>query len=173
MTNVPQLIKAVAISKGVRHDIVEKDYALSYLLAAIAETNGLRENLVLKGGTALNKLYFQNYRFSEDLDFSTLQSQKRLKERGWGASRVCRDYYDLWYLLQQPDVGSDNLSLLLKQKCAVRHVNFESPADFVSDDLLNVARNEWRQQLLPFVPDAPSASELLPQVQAMIYAIWK
>ena len=25
-----------------------------------------------------------------------LQSKARLHEKGWGASRVCRDYYDLW-----------------------------------------------------------------------------
>jgi len=25
-----------------------------------------------------------------------LQSHARLRHRGWGASRVCRDYYDLW-----------------------------------------------------------------------------
>jgi predicted nucleotidyltransferase component of viral defense system len=30
-----------------------------------------------------------------------LQSKARLQARGWGASRVCRDYYDLWNLLRQ------------------------------------------------------------------------
>jgi len=29
--------------------------------------------MVLKGGTALRKSYFKDYRFSEDLDFSTLK----------------------------------------------------------------------------------------------------
>lgn len=71
MPNVNQMVKTVARNKGVRQDIVEKDYALSYLLAAIAATDGLSENLVLKGGTALKKLYFPEYRFSEDLDYST------------------------------------------------------------------------------------------------------
>lgn len=71
MPNVNQMVKTVAWNKGVRQDIVEKDYALSYLLAAIAATDGLSENLVLKGGTALKKLYFPEYRFSEDLDYST------------------------------------------------------------------------------------------------------
>jgi predicted nucleotidyltransferase component of viral defense system len=28
-----------------------------------------------------------------------LQSRQRLQARGWGASRVCRDYYDLWKVL--------------------------------------------------------------------------
>ena len=71
MPNVTQLIRNVAQSRGVQQSIVEKDYALSYLLAAVAATDGLSENLVLKGGTALKKLYFPEYRFSEDLDYST------------------------------------------------------------------------------------------------------
>ena len=71
MPNVTQLIRNVAQNRGVQQSIVEKDYALSYLLAAVAATDGLSENLVLKGGTALKKLYFPEYRFSEDLDYST------------------------------------------------------------------------------------------------------
>jgi hypothetical protein len=51
--------------------IIEKDYALSYLLSAIFKVPLLGDSLVLKGGTALKKAYFQDYRFSEDLDFST------------------------------------------------------------------------------------------------------
>lgn len=54
--------------------VVEKDYALSYLLAGIAETSLLRESLVFKGGTCLRKAYFPGYRFSEDLDFSSREA---------------------------------------------------------------------------------------------------
>jgi uncharacterized protein len=71
MPSVPQMIRSVARHKHVQQYIVEKDYALSYLLAAIVQADGLGENLVLKGGTALKKLYFADYRFSEDLDYST------------------------------------------------------------------------------------------------------
>jgi len=286
MPNVPQLIRSVTQNKKVQQYIVEKDYALSYLLAAINDTDGLGENLVLKGGTALKKLYFADYRFSEDLDYSTramgpikqidalmetvvhrmaemlnergpffvvleplilklphrgeqkaylvrvqfpeqrqplcrlkveitvdepillptenrtvlhgftedfnaqisvyslleitaeklralLQSKARLHERGWGASRVCRDYYDLWNLLQVRGLKSLNLIPLLAQKCTAREVSYESPSDFISEDLLAVASAEWAQQLLPFVPDAPSAAELLPKVQSLILSIWE
>lgn len=50
--------------------VVEKDYALSYLLAAIYDVDVLRQSLVFKGGTCLRKAYFAGYRFSEDLDFT-------------------------------------------------------------------------------------------------------
>ena len=102
-----------------------------------------------------------------------LQSKARLLERGWGASRVCRDYYDLWNLLQIPDLKSPDLIPLLNQKCVIREIEYKSPNDFVSEDLFSVARNEWEQQLLPFVPSAPPAEELLPQVQSFILSIWQ
>lgn len=52
--------------------VVEKDYALSYILAGVASEEPLASSLILKGGTALKKLYFGSYRFSEDLDFSAI-----------------------------------------------------------------------------------------------------
>ncbi len=54
--------------------IVEKDYALSYVLAGVASIGELVPSLIFKGGTALKKYYFGDYRFSEDLDFSTINA---------------------------------------------------------------------------------------------------
>jgi predicted nucleotidyltransferase component of viral defense system len=59
-----------ARSWGLRPDIVEKDYVLGWLLAAVARNAELRAHWVFKGGTCLKKCYFETYRFSEDLDFS-------------------------------------------------------------------------------------------------------
>lgn len=59
-----------------RLDIVEKDYALSYILAGIANQEELSHSLIFKGGTALKKMFFGDYRFSVDLDFSTLNAPK-------------------------------------------------------------------------------------------------
>ncbi|MGH7858283.1 MAG: nucleotidyl transferase AbiEii/AbiGii toxin family protein [Candidatus Binatia bacterium] len=55
---------------GVNQIVVERDYAQSYVLLGIAATPALRDSLVFKGGTALKKVHFGSYRFSEDLDFS-------------------------------------------------------------------------------------------------------
>jgi hypothetical protein len=62
--------------KKSRLDIIEKDYALSYLLAGIAKQQQLTHSLIFKGGTALKKMFFGDYRFSVDLDFSTLNAPK-------------------------------------------------------------------------------------------------
>ena len=54
--------------------VLEKDHALSYLLAGIVAVPVLRTSLVFKGGTCLRKAYFPGYRFSEDLDFTSRTS---------------------------------------------------------------------------------------------------
>ena len=58
---------------GIPWEALERDYLLSWILAGISRTPVLRDTLVFKGGTALRKCYFGDYRFSEDLDFSTLK----------------------------------------------------------------------------------------------------
>lgn len=64
----------VAASLKIPVEVVEKDYVLSYLLAGLAdvpELSGLR----FKGGTALKKIHFgPSYRFSEDLEFSAVNT---------------------------------------------------------------------------------------------------
>ena len=58
-------------------DVIEKDYAQSYVLAGLMSQPVLKETLVFKGGTALKKMFFGSYRFSEDLDFSVIQALNR------------------------------------------------------------------------------------------------
>lgn len=56
---------------GLPWEVLERDYLLSWILAGISRVDALRETLVFKGGTALKKCYFGEYRFSEDLDFTS------------------------------------------------------------------------------------------------------
>lgn len=55
---------------NVKWDIIEQDYVLSWILFGISQIDALKNTLVFKGGTALKKCYFDDYRFSQDLDFS-------------------------------------------------------------------------------------------------------
>ena len=285
MADINQKLRQVSREHGVRLDIVEKDYALSYLLSAIITTPDLDKRLVLKGGTALKKVYYADYRFSEDLDFSTLdlatavdytvfmpevvqrmtallntrgpfqahyepltlkqphpdqqaaflvrvqfpgqreplcrlkieittdepvllpaeerpllhsfdetltvqvrvyalaeivaeklrallQSRQRLAARGWGASRVCRDYYDLWAVLRREGHFAGLIPDLLQRKCQVRKVTLASPEDFLAENLLLAAQQEWQQQLLPFVPNAPPVAQILEELRPLIMGLW-
>ena len=49
--------------------VIERDYVLAWLLSGLAG-HPLRELLAFKGGTALRRCWFADYRFSEDLDFT-------------------------------------------------------------------------------------------------------
>jgi predicted nucleotidyltransferase component of viral defense system len=51
---------------------IEKDYVLTWVLYGISQHEILKTAMVFKGGTVLKKCYFEDYRFSEDLDFTLL-----------------------------------------------------------------------------------------------------
>ncbi len=65
-------IKEISAQKGVLDIVVEKDYILDWVLWGISQNEYLRKSLVFKGGTSLHKMYFPDWRFSEDLDFTTI-----------------------------------------------------------------------------------------------------
>ncbi|MDO8625902.1 MAG: nucleotidyl transferase AbiEii/AbiGii toxin family protein [Candidatus Magasanikbacteria bacterium] len=76
--------------------IAEKDYFLAVILQIIAESP-VGARLIFKGGTALHHCYLEQYRFSEDLDFSADKKPLTLGEaRGMFAEvdylKIKRDY---------------------------------------------------------------------------------
>ena len=70
----PGEIQNKAREVGVRDQQIEKDYILSWILQGIAQHEQLSTTIVFKGGTVLKKVYFEDYRFSEDLDFTLLNN---------------------------------------------------------------------------------------------------
>ncbi len=70
----PREIQKKAREVGVRDQQIEKDYILSWILQGIAQHGQLSKTIVFKGGTVLKKVYFEDYRFSEDLDFTLLDN---------------------------------------------------------------------------------------------------
>ena len=69
-------IQEAARQYGVPQNLIEKDYAMTYALAGLASHPDLGDTLLFKGGTALKKVFFGDYRFSEDLDFSARSAPK-------------------------------------------------------------------------------------------------
>jgi predicted nucleotidyltransferase component of viral defense system len=70
-SNLSRLANRLARAGGRRipESVLERDYCLSWFLAGLSRSPG-RDRLIFKGGTALKKCYFPDYRFSEDLDFT-------------------------------------------------------------------------------------------------------
>jgi predicted nucleotidyltransferase component of viral defense system len=73
--NISLLSNRLAAAGGlrIREDVLERDYCLAWFLNALAESD-LRPVLAFKGGTALKRCYFADYRFSEDVDFTLRQT---------------------------------------------------------------------------------------------------
>jgi predicted nucleotidyltransferase component of viral defense system len=67
-----QELRKIARERGLRLDLIEKDYALGWTLFGVSRCS-ISSNLVFKGGTALSKVYFPfGWRISEDLDFTLI-----------------------------------------------------------------------------------------------------
>lgn len=73
--NISLLSNRLASAGGrrIREDVLERDYCLAWFLAELSKSD-LRPILGFKGGTALKRCYFADYRFSEDLDFTLLDA---------------------------------------------------------------------------------------------------
>lgn len=54
---------------GVEPEIIENDYLVEMILDGIMRDDKLNSWLIFRGGTCLHKVYFEDYRFSEDMDF--------------------------------------------------------------------------------------------------------
>ncbi len=83
------LISNTLMSAGGRRipeAVIERDYVLAWLLTGLAG-HPLRDVLAFKGGTALRRCWFEDYRFSEDLDF-TLARPIALKNILAGLSEI-------------------------------------------------------------------------------------
>lgn len=78
----PKEINKLASSAKVGDKQIEKDYVLTWTLFGISKHPVLSKVLVFKGGTVLKKCYIEDYRFSEDLDFTLIDeslSHEQLK----------------------------------------------------------------------------------------------
>lgn len=71
----PSEISKMAHLSGLGDKTIEKDYVLTWVLLAMADSP-LCEMLAFKGGTAIKKMYIPDYRFSEDLDFTLLDASQ-------------------------------------------------------------------------------------------------
>ncbi len=56
---------------------LEKEYALTCLLLSIAALPSAKRRMIFKGGGALRRIYFPDWRFMEDLEFSVPEKLER------------------------------------------------------------------------------------------------
>ncbi len=98
-------LRAYAAKAGLGFQFVVKDAFLFELMDVLAE-----QDLVLKGGTAINKGYLQGHqRFSEDLDYDTLMGRKEatrmVRSLGWSIKREFFTRSAIGFLLKYEYAG--------------------------------------------------------------------
>jgi hypothetical protein len=76
---------------GTPWEVLERDYILSWILAGINQVPSLQDTIIFKGGTALKKCYFGDYRFSEDLDFTALPTAPKQNELEQAIQHACEE----------------------------------------------------------------------------------
>lgn len=67
-------IRTIAERLKVPSDTVDKDYVLGHFLHELFKQPWAINNLLFKGGTCLKKCYFEEYRFSEDIDATIINA---------------------------------------------------------------------------------------------------
>ena len=73
-------MKQRALDLDLTLSMIEKDYVLGWVLYGISQSS-MANKLIFKGGTALSKIYFPDeWRLSEDLDFSVAKDNKNWQE---------------------------------------------------------------------------------------------
>lgn len=86
-------LRIIAGEQGFELPILEKDYLVTYLLYLLKDIGGI----YFKGGTALNKIFLNHARLSEDLDFTltvnldTVESDIREKLKGTMFGKITHD----------------------------------------------------------------------------------
>jgi predicted nucleotidyltransferase component of viral defense system len=65
-------INRLAKERQVRTSTIDKDWVLGHFIDAVFSFPECRNNLIFKGGTCLKKCRLPDYRFSEDLDFTSI-----------------------------------------------------------------------------------------------------
>jgi len=66
----PGEISKTANIESVRPQQIEKDYIISWILWGVYNNIALKEALIFKGGTCIKKVHIEDYRYSEDMDFT-------------------------------------------------------------------------------------------------------
>ena len=67
-------IQRIANELKIQPSVIDKDWVLGHFLNAMFELEEISKNFVFKGGTCLKKCYFNDYRYSEDLDFTLVDA---------------------------------------------------------------------------------------------------
>ncbi len=126
-------LKRIAAKNSVALSVVEKDYALTWILCALSQTK-YKDKFIFKGGTSLRKIYFPDWRYSEDLDFTTKPLNKE------ELNQVIEEINK--YLLEKIGMSIISKSLHLNPEYAQLKIQFMGPLNHENTIKFDLSFNE-------------------------------
>ena len=107
--------------RRIPENVLERDYCIAWFLVGLSKTP-LRDMIAFKGGTALRRCHFSDYRFSEDLDFTFLQALtfEELKQQLELVYDVVKKASNITFKFSCPDPVSH-------QNCYTFYLSYEGP----------------------------------------------
>ena len=90
--------------RRIPENVLERDYCIAWFLVSLSRTS-LKNKLAFKGGTALRRCHFSEYRFSEDLDFTLLQllSFEQMKQELESVYEEVKQASNITFRFSRPD----------------------------------------------------------------------
>lgn len=143
-------------------EVLERDYFLSWILAGVSQTESLHSHLAFNGGTALKKCYFGEYRFSEDLDFSSLpgaptgvELERAVKIACQTAAKILDEYTPIEiacerYIENEPHPGN--------QEAFVIHARFPWQKQSLTRVMIGTTTDEKVLKPPSYAPELPICS---------------
>lgn len=103
-------------TRRILEDVLERDYCIAWFLIGLSKSE-LRQKLAFKGGTCLKRCHFDDYRFSEDLDFTLLETMK-FEDIKSKLEPICRQLKldsgnSFRYLREDPDQHRNSFTFFL------------------------------------------------------------
>ncbi len=119
----PAELKRIAATKAVALSVIEKDYALLWILCALSTTS-YKGDFIFKGGTALRKIYFPDWRYSEDLDFTAKPlTREELKKMIQSVDQSLREQVGMGITLKSIHHNPEYAQLKVQFVGPLRHEN--------------------------------------------------
>lgn len=112
--------------RRIPESILERDYCIAWFLVGLSRSS-LRDRIAFKGGTALRRCHFSDYRFSEDLDFTLLESLtfEQIQQQLESVYDEIKKASNITFKFSRPDPVSH-------QNCYTFYLTYEGPLPITS-----------------------------------------
>jgi hypothetical protein len=112
--------------RRIPESVLERDYCIAWFLVGLSRAP-LRDRIAFKGGTALRRCHFSDYRFSEDLDFTLLESLtfEQIQQQLESVYDEIKKASNITFKFSRPDPVSH-------QNCYTFYLTYEGPLPVTS-----------------------------------------